>query len=97
MTPSVGQTYRVSHCELIVCALTLAIIEMNSCQVGQQHVGAALPETAATEQELGGRRLKVEAATIDDRVDVVYGIYAMEKIFNSLKVETEKFERIWSK
>lgn len=64
---------------------------MNSCQVGQQHVGAALPETAVTEQELSGTWLKVEAATIDERVDVVYGIYAMEKISHFLKVEKEKF------
>lgn len=43
VTPRVGQTYRVSHRELMVCTLTVAIIEMNSCQVGR-HVGAAPSE-----------------------------------------------------
>lgn len=37
--------------------------------------------------------LKVEAATIDDWMDIVDGIYVMEKISHSLKVEKEKLTR----
>lgn len=41
--------------------------------------------------------LTVEPPIIDDWIDDVYDIFVMENISYSLKVEKEKFYRIWSK
>ena len=52
---------------------------------------------AASKKSITRKWLKVEAPTIDEWIDIVQEIYVMEKISFSLRVEKEKFYKIWTK
>lgn len=52
---------------------------------------------AASKKSITRNWLKAETPTIDEWVDIVYEIYIMERISFSLKVEKEKFYKIWTK
>ena len=49
----------------------------------------------ASKKSVSRKWLKIEPPTIDEWIEVVYEIYAMEKISFSLKVENETFYNIW--
>ena len=48
----------------------------------------------ASKKSVSRKWLKIEPPTIDEWIEVVYEIYAMEKISFSLKVENETFYNI---
>lgn len=52
---------------------------------------------AASKKAITRKWLKIEPPTVEEWIDIVHEIYIMEKISFSLKVEREKFYRIWSR
>ena len=52
---------------------------------------------AASKKSVTRRWLKVEPPTIEEWIDTVREIYIMEKLSFSLRIQKEKFYRIWSK
>ena len=51
----------------------------------------------ASKKAISRRWLKQDSPTIGEWLDVVHDIYKMEKLSYSLKIQTDKFSRIWSK
>uniref|UniRef100_A0A3Q3A4Q3 Reverse transcriptase domain-containing protein n=1 Tax=Kryptolebias marmoratus TaxID=37003 RepID=A0A3Q3A4Q3_KRYMA len=52
---------------------------------------------AASKKAITRKWLKSDPPTVDEWIEIVYQIYVMEKITFSLRVEREKFYKIWSK
>jgi len=52
---------------------------------------------AASKKSATRKWLKVDPPTIEEWIEIVYDNYVMEKISFSLKVEKEKFYKIWTK
>ena len=49
----------------------------------------------ASKKALTRKWLKTEVPTVDDWINVVFTVYVMEKLSFSLRLEADKFERIW--
>lgn len=52
---------------------------------------------AASKKSIMRQWLKIDPPTIDEWTGIVHEIYVMEKILFSLRVEKDKFYRIWTK
>ena len=52
---------------------------------------------AASKKAITRRWLKPDSPKISDWLDVIHDIYVMEKMTYSLRIQTEKFSRIWNK
>ena len=49
----------------------------------------------ASKKAITRKWLKTEVPTVTDWVDVIYDIYVMERMTFSLRLEQDKFKRIW--
>lgn len=52
---------------------------------------------AASEKTITRKWLKVEPPTTEEWIDIVHEIYIMEKLSFPLRVQNERFYRIWTK